>query len=105
MKSSQHGLDGLGYTRAALAKTTGSNNVNQSKTLKLCLFGRFRLFSETREHEVGIASNRISEKCGEYFSFLVHTARHIMGVLNNQCDITIFVINIINIVTLLNYLI
>lgn len=93
MKSSQHGLDGLGYTRAALAKTVGSNSVNWSKTFKLCLYERSGLFSATREHEVGIASNRISAKCGEYFSFLVHTARHIMGVLSNQY----------NIITLNNY--
>lgn len=83
MKSSQHGLDGLGYTRATLAKTIGRNNVNWSKTYKLCYFERFGLFSATREHEGGIASNRISEECGEYFSFLVHTARHIMGMLDN----------------------
>lgn len=36
MKSSQHGLNELGYTCAALAKTIGSNGVNRSKTVKLC---------------------------------------------------------------------
>ena len=84
MKSSQHGLNGLGYTRATLAKTIGCNNVNWSKAFKFCCFERFRLFSATREHEGGIASNRVSAKCGEYFSFLVHTARHIMGMLDNS---------------------
>lgn len=65
MKSSQHGLDELGYTRATLVKTIGSNNVNWSKTYKFYFFVRFGLFSATREHEEGIASNRVSEKCGE----------------------------------------
>ena len=38
----------------------------------------FGLFSERREHEAGIASNRILEWYGEAISNLVHTARHAM---------------------------
>lgn len=79
MKSSQHGLDELGYTCAAEAKTMRSNNVNWSKSLNFVIW--FGLFSATREHEAGIASNRISAECGESFSFLVHTARHIMEAM------------------------
>jgi len=37
------------------------------------------LSAVTREHEVGIASNRIEEWYGEYFSGLVHPARHARG--------------------------
>ena len=29
-------------------------------------FSQYRLFSETREHEDGIVSNRRSERCGEF---------------------------------------
>ncbi len=37
---------------------------------------QFGLESETRLHEVGIASNRASAWRGEYVPGLVHTARH-----------------------------
>jgi hypothetical protein len=38
------------------------------------------LQSETWLHEVGIASNRLSARCGEYFSIQVQTARQAFEV-------------------------
>ena len=43
---------------------------------KYLLFG---LFFVTQGHEVGIASNRILERYGEYVFNLVQTARHATG--------------------------
>jgi len=34
------------------------------------------LFSETRKHEVGINSNHLLERNGEFILKFVHTARH-----------------------------
>ena len=44
---------------------------------------KFALFSVTRKHEVGIASNHKSECYGEFFLSLAHTARHTWGVTNS----------------------
>ena len=63
MTSSPHGPYGLGYTRATMAVTTGSEGVTWSKSQKPSQFG---LYSATRVHEVGIASNRGSACRGEY---------------------------------------
>ena len=63
MTSSPHGPYGLGYTRATMAVTTGSERVTWSESPKPSQFG---LHSATRVHEVGIASNRGSACRGEY---------------------------------------
>ena len=64
MKSSHYGLYELGYTCATLLITMGSLSIYRfSQPLKISFFG---LFSEIRKHEVGIASNRRSARCGEY---------------------------------------
>ncbi len=64
MTSSPHGLYVQGYTRATMVGT------NRRKPAKVELIGKsrpqFGLESATRLHEAGIASNRRSERCGEY---------------------------------------
>ena len=55
MTSSHHGSYELGYTRATMATTENLKKLSQ-----------FGLFSATREHEVGIASNRGTACRGEY---------------------------------------
>jgi hypothetical protein len=54
----------LGYTCATMVITMSSNDVNLSKSLKIIF--QFGLFFVTQGHEVGIASNRILERYGEY---------------------------------------
>ena len=63
MTSSPHGPYGLGYTRATMAVTVGCKGQPGANPQKPSQFG---LFSATREHEVGIASNRGSACRGEY---------------------------------------
>ncbi len=63
MTSSPHGPYTLGYTRATMAVTVGSKLARVSYLQKPSQFG---LFSATREHEGGIASNRGSACRGEY---------------------------------------
>ncbi len=63
MTSSHHGPYGLGYTRATMAVTMGSNSAMGANLKKPSQFG---LGSATRAHEVGIASNRGSARRGEY---------------------------------------
>ena len=63
MMSSPHGPYELGYTRDTMAMTKGYNDASRSETQKIVKFG---LFSETREHEGGIASNRGSARHGEF---------------------------------------
>jgi hypothetical protein len=54
----------LGDKRATMAGTTGSQVVRRSKSQQSR--SQFGLQAETRLHEAGIASNRRSERCGEY---------------------------------------
>ena len=78
MTSSHHGPYGQGYTRATMAYTEGSDLARASGTHKVRRSPDRSLQLDSRE--VGIASNRKSECCGEYVPGLVHTARHTMGV-------------------------
>ena len=64
MTSSHHGPYGQGYTRATMGRTEGDEPARGSRALKSV--PQFGLESATRLHEVGIASNRRSECCGEY---------------------------------------
>jgi hypothetical protein len=64
MKSSHYGLYELGYTCATLLITKGRllcTHLSYSSNIRF-----FRLFFVIQKHEVGIASNRRSERCGEY---------------------------------------
>ena len=63
MTSSPHGPYGLGYTRATMAVTVGSKGRPGANPQKPSQFG---LYSATRVHEGGIASNRGSACHGEY---------------------------------------
>jgi len=67
MTSSPHGPYILGYTRVTMAVTMGRDRASAAQALanpkKLPQFG---LYSATRVHEAGIASNRGSERRGEY---------------------------------------
>ena len=54
----------LGYKRATMASTKGSEVARRSKSHQS--WSQFGLQAETRLHEVGIASNRRSAHCGEY---------------------------------------
>ena len=63
MTSSPHGPYVLGYTRATMALTMGSKEVTLANPKNVSQFG---LYSVTRVHEAGIASNRGSARRGEY---------------------------------------
>ena len=54
----------LGYKRATMASTEGSQPARGSKSHQS--WSQFGLEAETRLHEAGIASNRRSEHYGEY---------------------------------------
>ena len=60
MTSSPHGPYRLGYTRNTMAVAM------RCFLAKLQLQSQYGLFSATRKHEVGIASNRVSARRGEY---------------------------------------
>ena len=64
MTSSPHGPYTQGYTRVTMASTKGSKAVKWSKSRKSS--SKLGLKSATRLHEPEIASNRISERYGEY---------------------------------------
>ena len=63
MTSSHHGPYGLGYTRATMVGTEGCKPARGANLTKPVVV---RIESATRLREVGIASNRRSECCGEY---------------------------------------
>ena len=64
MMSSQYVPYVQGYTRATMASTKGSEIVKWSQSYQS--WSQSGLESATRLHEVGIASNRGSERHGEY---------------------------------------
>lgn len=72
-KSSQYGLDGLGYTRATRATTTGCPREGGSYPQTWSQSG---LRAATRAHEAEIVSNRASACRGEGCSGSAHTAHH-----------------------------
>ena len=59
MTSSPHGPYGPGYTRDTMVTTRAAKEQSGANLKKLPQFG---LYSATRVHEVGIASNRRSEE-------------------------------------------
>ena len=64
MTSSQHGSYVLGYTHPTMGSNNESLAGNGMLISEIC--PQFRLRSEIRPHEVGIASNRESAGRGEY---------------------------------------
>ena len=62
MTSDQHGFYAWGYTHDTMVCTESSDMVTLSESISISQSG---LRSETRPHEVGIASNRKSECYGE----------------------------------------
>ena len=62
--SSQHGPYVLGYTHTTMAKNNGLQAGNGKLIPEIS--PQFRLWAETRPHEVGIGSNRGSASRGEY---------------------------------------
>ncbi len=64
MTSSPHGPYAQGYTRVTMADTKRRNPARGSKSRQSQ--SKFGLKSATRLHEVEIASNRVSERRGEY---------------------------------------
>ena len=63
MTSSHHAPYGLGYTRTTMALNRGKRRSDPEQTPKT--ESQFGLQAATRLHEVGVASNRRSECCGE----------------------------------------
>ena len=62
--SSHHGPYGLGYKRATMVRTMGSEAARCRQSHQSG--PQFGLQAEIRLHEVGIGSNRRSADCGEY---------------------------------------
>ncbi len=64
MTSSPHGPYAQGYTRATMVNNKEMQTREGERISKIS--PQFGLQSATRLHEVGIASNRRSARCGEY---------------------------------------
>jgi len=78
MMSSPHGPYRLGYTRATMVTTTGSESASWSESLKSYLSSDCSLQLESMKSEsLVIADQRAAVNT---FPGLVHTARHTMGV-------------------------
>ena len=78
MTSSPHGPYGLGYTRATMAVTVGSEGAIRSRSHKSRLSSDCSLQLESMKSEsLVIADQRAAVNT---FPGLVHTARHTMGV-------------------------
>ena len=78
MTSSPHGPYGLGYTRATMVVTTGSDSATWSKSLKSHLSSDCTLQFECMKSESLVIADQ--HAAVNTFSGLVHTARHTMGV-------------------------
>ena len=79
MTSNHHAPYDLGYTRATMDRTKGSETARLSQSHKSVLSW---IASATRLREAGIASNRGSACRGEYVPGPVHTARQTTRVSN-----------------------
>ena len=78
MTSSPHGPYGLGYTRATMAITMGSNPAKGSKSVKNRLSSDCTLQLECMKSESLVIVDQHATV--NTFPGLVHTARHAMGV-------------------------
>ena len=80
--SSHHALYGLGYTRATMACTEGSQGVIWSKSQKAGPSSDCRLQLACMKSESLVIADQ--HAAVNTFPGLVHTARHTMGVSNAQ---------------------
>ena len=78
MTSSPHGPYGLGYTRATMAVTVGSEDCESGANPQKP--SQFGLHSATRVHEAESLVIADQHAAVNTFPGLVHTARHTMGV-------------------------
>ena len=78
MTSSPHGPYGLGYTRATMAVTMGSDLARGSKSVKSRLSSDCTLQLEYMKLESLVIADQ--NAAVNTFPGLVHTARHTMGV-------------------------
>ena len=78
MTSSPHGPYGLGYTRATMAVTTGSERATWSKSQKANLSSDWSLQLDSMKSESLVIADQ--HAAVNTFPGLVHTARHTMGV-------------------------
>ena len=78
MTSSPHGPYGLGYTRATMAVTMGSDLARGSKSVKSRLSSDCTLQLECMKLESLVIADQ--HAAVNTFPGLVHTARHTMGV-------------------------
>ena len=80
MTSSHHAPYDLGYTRATMAQTEGSEGVSRSESQKERLSSDCSLQPDyTKLESLVIANQHVAVNT---FPSLVHTARHTMGVDN-----------------------
>ena len=78
MTSSPHGPYGLGFTRATMVSTEGSEPAKGSKSQKANLSSDWSLqLDSTKSESLVIADQHAAVNT---FPGLVHTARHTMGV-------------------------
>ena len=78
MTSNHHALYVLGYTRATMAITEGSERVILSRSLKNCLSSDCRLQLAYMKSELLVIADQ--NAAVNAFPGLVHTARHTMEV-------------------------
>ena len=76
--SSHHGPYGLGYTRATMGSTEGSEPARGSKSQKTSRSPDWSLQLDSKKSESLVIANQ--HVAVNTFPGLVHTARHIMGV-------------------------
>ena len=80
MTSNHHAPYGLGYTRATMAQTEGSEGASRSESQKERLSSDCSLQPDyTKLESLVIANQNVAVNT---FPGLVHTARHTMGVSN-----------------------
>ena len=82
MTSNHHALYVLGYTRATMASTEGSEAVKRSESQKACPSSDCRLQLAYMKSELLVIANQ--HVAVNAFPGLVHTARHTMGVSNTR---------------------
>ncbi len=82
MTSNHHALYVLGYTRATMAITEGSERVILSRSLKNCLSSDCRLQPACMKSESLVIANQ--NVAVNTFPGLVHTARHTTRVGNTR---------------------
>ncbi len=78
MTSSHHGPYGLGYTRATMAGTEGSEPARGSQSHKAALSSDWSLQLDSMKLESLVIADQ--HAAVNTFPGLVHTARHTMGV-------------------------